>query len=630
MRGRLGRFMVAGVVTVLALPATIAVTESVAGAITSGCVSTMGPVAEGAASDMTVSCVTDAADQGTNPEVTDYSNARWHSGAIREFTLCTWALGGTAVSCGAAQGAPGSAADVNHTATGHVTTAGIRTFITANTGGNNWTLSRPATKAAFGTGKFWIENSTARAVGNAAGTAPVEIANGLTTVNGSTTVLANLAAVANFNAGDVGKSISSECIPSGATIASVVSTIQVTMSNAATCTQSVLPGTVAGDEYTTAARVLSDVAINAGSTTITSVSAIFQASDIGLYVKGVGIPALAYITAVGGFGTTAVISAAATASTKDPIATTVTGTANGLVYVGKPTLTAPKDGDKVGALLTQITLNPGLVPGSRACASGESTGFGVPATWQNPGKFSKILFLGVVSIPDITGAIAQIVYKTSVTTFAAYVIPTSATGDFVVKFPFVPTSIAVCPGTNVAAGFRFHSSSTSQSTVPTGVGRPGSAAVRGILGLNAAGTPETTTPELNNDTNVNKVYTLATNGLPTSTFTLTYNGCTTTALKGSDTAKNIDKALRLLTGACGGVGVYPLSLNVNVTGTAPSFTITFVRALAASNTPTLTGAGAAFTSLVVPTAGSSTPHSFPGTACTLSRPNTFGWVCGNG
>ena len=625
MRGRFGRFLVAGVVTVLALPATIAVTESVGGAITSGCVSTEGPVAEGASGDMTVSCETDNADQGTNPYITDYPNARWHSGAIREFTACTWSFGGTAVSCGAAQGAPGSAADINHTATGHTTTAGIRTFIVAHGGGNNWTLSRPATKAAFGTGKFWIENSTARAVGNAAGSAPdpVEAAQGLTTVNGSTTVTASGAAVANFLAADVGKSISSTCIPTGATITARASTTSVTISSAADCGQSSQPGTVAGSDYTTGARVLTDVAINAGSTTITSASAIFLDSDIGLYVKGVGIPALAYIVSAGGFGTTAVISAAATASSKDPIATTVTGTPNGIVTVGRPTLTAPKDGDKMSALLTQIALSPALVPGARDCGSGESSGFAVPGVWQNPGKFSKILFLGTVPIPDISGALAQIVYKTSVVSFAAYVVPTTASGDFEVQFPFVPTGIAVCAGANVAAGFRFHGSSASQALIPTGVGRPGSAAVRGLEGLNAAGTPSVDTASLQNDQKTNKVYTLVTSNT-TATYTLTYGGNPTAAIKGNDIAKNVAKALRAVTG---------LALNVDVTQPDPpngTYTITFVGALAASNTPTLSGAGSGFTSLAVATAGSTVTHIYPGTACTLARPNTFGWVCGNG
>src|SRR4029079_5345309 len=84
---------------------------------------------------------------------------------------------------------------------------------------------------------------------------------------------------------------------------------------------------------------------------------------------------------------------------------------------------------------------------------------------------------------------AQFQFKTAPTTFSGYLLQNTAvrvtretrTG-WQVAFPFVPTTLAVCPGQGVASGWHFNPVSVTQAQVATGTGPPGSPrAVRALL-----------------------------------------------------------------------------------------------------------------------------------------------------
>jgi len=644
MRARFRKLLVAGVVAALSVPAFVAVTPSVSGAAPT-CDSTMAPVVLGGQGAMTTGCVTVAADLSQNPVIYDYTTARWHQGAIREFSSCTWTAGSTNVTCGVAQGAPGGVGDVNHSVTGGVASAatttlpassdGIagRSFIVSHNGGNNWTLSQAAVKAKVGTGKFWIDNTTARSVGICAGSPIPACTKGLNTTNGSTTVTATDAATANFISGDVGSGISGECIPSGATILSVTNTTQVTISAPADCTSSAKPGTINGGvDSPSSARVIQDAAYLAGDPTLTSASAVFSNADIGLYVKGTGIPANAYILSVNS-ASSVELSVSPTAGTKDPVATTILGTPNGVVQIGRPSLTAPKDGDQVSSLLTVISLTPAFVPGSRACAANEPSGFTLAGAWYNPGKFQKMSFLGA-TVPDVSNAIGQIVFKTAVTTFAAYVVR-DALNLYRVEFPNVPTSLANCAGGSVAAAYSFNGSTTSQGALGLGVGRPGTAVVRG---LDDTGNSNVV---YNNFKYTNEVVNVNPNGATSGTFTLNVPACggTTTAIKYNDSATNVTKALRL-TNAGGGPpppGGYPCSLNVTaVAALGGSWDITFSGAFRGVNVGAITVAadntagGGGVTVSTITQGSTDATLTASGDPCTVVNPALTTFPCGLG
>jgi len=233
-----------------------------------------------------------------------------------------------------------------------------------------------------------------------------------------------------------------------------------------------------------------------GSTTVTSATAGFStACDADKGIAGTGIAAGAYIKTVTN-ATTVVISAAATATGTGVALTESPGST---AVVGLPSATSPANGDQVSVVQTELTLNPTLVKGEDPCSAGHPAGETIDGMWENPGSYqTNALALAPTNVP--ADSIAEIVYPTSVVSFDGYVVnePASTTGEqdtaahTDVVLPFVPTGLALCPAASTPAAaqgigsiFNFEGSSLTQQKVPTGVGRPSSADIRGVNGLGA-------------------------------------------------------------------------------------------------------------------------------------------------
>jgi hypothetical protein len=655
------KVLIAGVVTALAVPATLAATSAPAGAA-STCTSTQAPVAEGAQAAFTIGCTTPNADLAgaSNPQIFDYDNARWHGNGVRAYQACSWSPASTTVNCGVASANGGNPAmnvgTINHAVTGGGAKDGISagSFVVSAPSSTSVVLSELPSTTKSGTGKLWIEQTVARNL------------KGVNTTNGSPAItITNPSGGvgANFNSSDIGMSIDSTCIQKGTVILAVPAptATTATMSKNADCTQAAKDGSLGSDEEGGQARMISDLQVTASNATVTSLSANFTPDDVGLGIKCSCLQTNSYIS-VYHSATSVDVSPnpGSTKFTKDPIATTVTGTANGSAQIGLPGLEAPKDGDMASALLTQIKLDPGFVSGSRACAANEPAAFTLAGTWHNPGKFSKMNFL-TVPLPDVTNAIGQIVYTTSVTTFAAYVIQ-GANGAAQIILPFVPLAIANCSGADVAAAYSFVGSSNSQGLNPTAVGRPGTGAVRGIRGLDSAGTPHTDSAGLDNNAYTAEKQTLQIGAGQTGTYTLnvdcngdgTLDG-TSLAIKNTDIAKNVTKAIRAGapncalkvfvtgtggatadTGKCQSPDICTLTYNTDPgLGSGNGFTFLFGRDdLKGDNVGQITAGGFTGTisapTIATTVVGGTVAHTATGSSCTVNRPATFGFPCGLG
>jgi hypothetical protein len=231
-------------------------------------------------------------------------------------------------------------------------------------------------------------------------------------------------------------------------------------------------------------RTFNDGTFGGAGTTITSTVARFHVSDIGLKVAGTGITQPCFITAR--TNTVATLSSAC----NDNTAGTKT------VTIGDPTFTAPVSTDTVWNQGAQLPLNPGFVPGSRPCAEDNSAGFGIEGTWRNPGSFITGPF---ATQPPNTKAIGQIVFATSVISYAAFVIemPAAPIGTdpligayhFNLVSPNVPTGLALCASTATSPGLGFsigvNATAASQASIPTGQGRPATAQFRATRASNA-------------------------------------------------------------------------------------------------------------------------------------------------
>jgi len=448
-------FVGAAAVTAAAIIAPLAVPADAANPTLSSCSTETFPTAWGSQSNVKWACHFMPAAAGSVQVMHDYPQAIWHNGASRTATA-SWTNGGTTLT--AANGRFTSA-DVNHivTDTGAIA-AGLPTyvFIKSVTNATTVELNRPVT--ASGTNRtIKIENSSIRSINDAV------------TVVGTTVT----SATANFTAADVGRSITGTNIPVGATIATRVSATEITTSAGATAAGTAQVLAIGSDEVVTSARVVND-AVFATSTTITSATAGFAASDVGLKVASTaGIPANSYITAVNS-ATSVTINAA----------TTVSGSLKKLI-IGEASVTAPVNGDQAAGLASTIALNPSLVAGSLPCASGVPFGTTIAGGWNNPGSYAAGGLFGAE--PSNVATIGQLAFPTSVVSFYGYVTvpvtdaastPQSAS-HHEIRFPSIPTSLAVCANTAVTSTFSFQGTTLGTSKVKTGTGRP-STALRGI------------------------------------------------------------------------------------------------------------------------------------------------------
>lgn len=426
---------------------------------TTGCDFGMFPVAAGGQSGFRVGC-NFTADKVTGVQVYhDFPTAIWHNGAAKTISAST-TNGSKTIT--AANGRFSATADVNRTVSG----PGIQpyTFITSVTNATTAVLSRNA--SATGTGvSLKVENSNARS-----------IIDGVTASGGSYVI----SAMANFNAQDVGKSISGTNIPLGATITSIVNAARANISAAATATQNAgATITIGSSQIVTSAREINDgvVANPTGTTstqkkTITSASAKFAASDVGLPVTGTCIPAGSWIVSVVPLFGQAVLNQETTGCTAPFSARRI--------VIGDPTVTAPANGNGMANFSSSLILNPALVVGSPACSSAVVFGTSLTGSWYNPGSY-------LTATRPAGATIGQIAFRTAVVTFAGYVqqVAANTAGDpqtaahFDINFPTLPTALALCPGTGTSASLVFSGSTDSAANVPTGVGRP-STPLRGL------------------------------------------------------------------------------------------------------------------------------------------------------
>jgi len=289
--------------------------------------------------------------------------------------------------------------------------------------------------------------------------------------SGSTTLSS---ASANFQASDAQLPVTGCGIPTGAYIASVTDSSDVVLSQAATLTRPF---------------AVSDGVTTSGSTTVTSATAGFStACDAHKFITGAGIPAGAFISSVTN-ATTIVLSAKATATATGVSLTESPGVT---AVIGLPSPTAPASGDAVSTIGTTLTLNPTLVKGVAPCSAGEPSGETIEGAWYNPGGYqANTLAPGPASLP--TDTIGEILYPTSVVSFAGYVVnegastpgelDTAAHTDIIL--PFVPTGLALCatPALGIGSSFAFNGTTLTQQKVATGIGTPGTGAVRGIENL---------------------------------------------------------------------------------------------------------------------------------------------------
>jgi len=480
-----------------------------AGAATTLCKEGQFPVSEASTSNLRVSCVVDSADGGSAVKITDFTNTAWHDGASRWLTVNI--TNGSAV------------ATVTGAVTNHINIAG--TFSTGTFGtqtgdenrvveagyskgllpgsfiidesGGTITLNQAANKTASNL-KLLVENGPGRAVKDASW------GSGSTTVTSATANFVDGAGITS----DVVKSIGGTGIPVGATITAVNSATNVTISDATTLASGGAIGTIsiASTTRNSTHRLVGDLSVQANH--LYSATADFDATDIGLPVKGTGLPANAYIISVQSV-TNATISASAT-----------TAASNIVTTIGNASATAPqKDGvDPVGTIQTELQLDPGLVAGSPACSENVLTGTNLQGVWNSPAKFKfkrlatdPIYFfndshLGYSSATErpqsedlFAGAIiGQIDFRTSVINFAGYITRDASTGSAVIGMPFVPTGLGQCTGTDIATTWAFDGSVLSASVSPSGYGKPGSGSFRVNHALDVAGTTDTGTASYSN------------------------------------------------------------------------------------------------------------------------------------
>lgn len=464
LRSRLVGIAGVAVVSAAALLAPLAVPAGATNPTLTSCSTETFPTSWGSASNVKWACHFMSAAAGSSQTMHDYPQAVWHNGAARTATA-SWTSGGTTLT---ATNGHFTSADVNHiiTDTGAVA-AGLPTyvFIKSVTDSTHVELNKPVT--ANGTNRaIKIENSSIRAFDD-----------GVTVVGTTVT-----SASANFTAADVGRGISGTDIPVGATIASRQSATSITLSAAATAAATGAVITIGAEEVPTSARQVNDAVFTSGSSTVTSASAAFSATDVGLKVTNpvlasTKIPANTYIVSVNS-ATSVTLSANVNA----------TGTAQKLA-IGEASASAPVNGDQAGSLASTLILNPALVKGSLPCAAAVPYGTAISGAWYNPGSYQAGGLFGAE--PATRATIGQLAFATSVVSFFGYVTtpgtdtvtvngtPTALASHTDIIFPQIPTSLALCTGTNTTSTFSFQGTTVSTSKNKSGAARP-STSLRGL------------------------------------------------------------------------------------------------------------------------------------------------------
>jgi hypothetical protein len=555
MRGSRFALLATGAVMALGLPvmAGLPFAGSAGAAVTNGCSFGHYPNVPGGQSQLQVNCTFTNTGSSASETVEDFPQAVWHNGAAWHLADGVTTIGSATVT--SATGHFNAATDLNHTVAGPTTIFGpspipANAFIIAVNSPTSVTLNHNATASKTAV-SLTISNSSTRGV-----------ADGVTT-NASTIISS---ATANFVSADVGRIVTGTNLPGYDTIASVTSPTIAVLTTAATATGTAQSLTIGANEQTSTTREVTDASVTAGSTTLSSASAKFQASDAQLPVTGCGIPVGTYISSVtdasdvtlshaatltrpfavsdgattansttvtsatAGFSTACdankTISGAGipvgtyiktvTNATTVTISAKATATATGVSLteapgmtdvIGLPSATAPANGDAVSTIGTTLTLNPVLVKGAAPCAAGQPSGETIEGGWYNPGAYLPNTLATAPSFLP-TNTIGEILYPTSVISFAGYVVnmaastpgelDTAAHSDVIL--PFVPTSLALCatPALGIGSSFAFNGSTLAQQKITTGVGTPNTADVRGIMPLGSGVSTTTGTAYLIN------------------------------------------------------------------------------------------------------------------------------------
>jgi hypothetical protein len=545
------------VVTVVALSGLVAVAASPAGAITSECASGVYPATGPSQSNFKMRCIFDDADISTAITIHDYNFAGYHAGAARTVSVKSNAstgqligasgsfgstdLGRTVTAAGAAQTCvdikprsfitavsggttatvapkPGKTTSTTKSVASVTSYAG-RNFIAITAGTATFTacdVGRTITAGPGGTANKKITtfvNSklvviSAAAASSATATAtlsavawPVQVANSRSRsfvdtasslVTGPPHTLTS--AVAKFAAADIGAAISGTCTARGTTITAVSGNV-ATLSDAPVCTPAAgMPertysigsaGTDGMGEFSTARELNGTVS---GGNHFISAGAMFNGSDVGLPIVIAGV--------------THKITSVVSANEVVYAGTHANGAQNG-VRVGVPTGTAPGNGNTAMQLSTLINLKPSLVPGSDPCSADTYEGATITGEWYNPGSYLTAGILGA-AVPRPSNNVAEIVFPTSVTSFAALLVLEDGDSQesephYDLVFPLLPTSLAICEtgdgattAVDIGTAFTVLGTSTGTQKLPTGWGQPGTAIVRGIGGSDIAQTDTAT------------------------------------------------------------------------------------------------------------------------------------------
>jgi hypothetical protein len=491
------------------------------------CDETMNPAASGNSSGLVIGCTFDSTGTASSLTITDYADAVWHYGAARNVNVTVTRTGGTAgttagqttiksrptnntalASCaGSPAGQTGipagnlaiGAADINHSIENAASTpahAGIfinpgsfiKAVVASGTGCTQVitvTLSQPTLAggplcpASPGPATGSCANSVGANVQVDNGTGRA-VKDGVTTAGSSTVTSAS----AHFLANDVGKGLSGGDLPDGATISLVNSVTSVTL----VCTNcvggftgvtahSALVLTLSPANPPTSARYVTDFSEAVAGRTITSASAEFSPSDVGLPV--IFTPAIAGLAGAR-IGTTAADGSTATLAGG--------GTANittgaHLFTLGLPTKTAPATGDVGGTLAILLKVNPTVSPTSPPCAANKVSGFQIPLLWKNPGAYNTVVAGGSNQFSGTSPAatsVAQFDFNTAPTSFSGYLEQHYTTTGGVqgpslykVHYTFLPITVGLCPGTGDATTFSFSGLSLKIAQNPSFTGGGG-------------------------------------------------------------------------------------------------------------------------------------------------------------
>jgi len=480
-----------GVALAVSMPLAMFATASPAGAAAT-CQTSQNPNGASAQASLKVGCIVDlsatASQNANHIDVHDGTNATWHRGAARTASVTTAVS--TTITFAAGTLFP---ADVRRPISGPGIAGGafVRSLAPAacTTACTSAVLSAASTAAATVTAT--IEHTSSRTLLDASYTA------------GATSTLTS--ATGTFIATDVNKSVSGGGFPAGSRISAFTNATTVVVTPGSTAAHATSDDVITLGEvqYTAASPSTATTytetwtremkrtpapgtASCTGSTlTLAAAGGGTNVGDIGLKVRFVGATGL---PSVGGPWKV----------TARPSTTTLTLSAVCAadawtnVIIGEAGADAPHDGAAFASLAASLNLDPTLVSTSDDCNMNTYEGFAVVGAWNNPGAFSVA---GVVGGQPPDRSIAQVIFPTSVISFAGYIVPKTVAEvpahqpvphyDF--TFPSLPTSLAVCAivagvtttKTAITLGFW----STTLTTAPflaTGSGNPASPAVRQV------------------------------------------------------------------------------------------------------------------------------------------------------